>query len=165
MDTKTSSPSATVAQVTRTAAACGTRHSCLLYTLFIAVRNLTAQSSAWPGERVQCNSPAVQQCAATYTSACETPSPRRKKAALLCETHRQGTPSRCQRNTVGNNRRCQQNAVGNDVRKLQQLRRRELVAAAVAAECWSLRGPRLGALAVPGTLGGDDRVLRLDSRI
>ena len=61
---------------------CGTRHSCLLYTLFIAVRNLTAQSSAWPGERVQCNS-ALQQCAATYASACETPSPRRNTAALL----------------------------------------------------------------------------------
>ena len=36
---------------------------------------------------MQCNS-ALQQCAATYTSACETPSPRHNKAALLraCET-------------------------------------------------------------------------------
>ena len=34
-----------------------------------------AQKLSWPGERVQCNSPA-----ATYTSACETPSPRHKTA-------------------------------------------------------------------------------------
>ena len=36
---------------------------------------------------MQCNS-ALQQCAATYTRACETPSPRHNKAALLraCET-------------------------------------------------------------------------------
>ena len=158
---------------------CGvhTRHCCISYTLIIAVRNLTAQSClknlSWPGERVQCNS-ALQQCAATYTRACETPSPRRNTAALLrsCETPStghavaaSGTPSENVKRIDRARRRRERNAVGNDVRKLQQLRRRELVAAAVAAECWSLRGSRLGALAVPGTLGGDDRVLRLDSRI
>ena len=157
------------AHQTRTAAGCGTRHCCILYTLSIAVRNLTAQSCS--KAQLARRARAVQQSPprrtrvrvkrhrrdATRPHCCdrETPSTRHAVAAS-------GTPSENVKRIDRARRRRERNAVGNDVRKLQQLRRRELVAAAVAAECWSLRGPPLGALALPGALGGDGRVLRLD---
>ena len=50
---------------TRTAAGCGTRHCCILYTLSIAVRNLTAQSCS--KAQLARRARAVQQSAARRT--------------------------------------------------------------------------------------------------
>ena len=58
-------------------------------------------------------------------------------------------------------KRHRRDTISDDARELQHLRWRRGLARADGR----LRGSRLGALAVPRTLGGDDRVLRLVSCI
>ena len=76
---------------TRTAAGCGTRHCCILYTLSIAVRNLTAQSCS--KAQLARRARAVQQSPPRRTRV-RVKRHRRdatRPHCCECERHRRGT--------------------------------------------------------------------------
>ena len=81
------------AHQTRTAAGCGTRHCCILYTLSIAVRNLTAQSCS--KAQLARRARAVQQSPPRRTRVRVKRNRRdaTRPHCCECERHRQGTPA------------------------------------------------------------------------